>query len=228
MDFSKLPKLSQTDTPPNASESTESSSAPPQVATLWCGCGSPVPVGSRFCPSCGKTFAGSAGRSSGGILSEDIHPGEIMIAGFLGALFMLMGLSFAKWSICKLTGQTYHTNVNWTAGPNEGTEVAYFDLQGMTAWTDTGIFLFGLSMVIEALALVLISRAIAPKLSAGAALLVTAAAFAINGYIAIKMFGANTLPLLSLLAMGFSGFTLMRLWQIQQMLGSKAVVANKN
>jgi hypothetical protein len=206
MDLSKLPKFSQTPQPPPENP------PPSGNAMLFCECGAPVAAGSRFCPHCGRKFRGDEAAAS--LLAEDVHPAEIWITGFLGVIFMLMGMTFAKWAIAKMTGQPFHTMVNWTSGPKSGQEVDYFELQGFSAWTDMGVFLFGLSMLLEAIALIFVLLGKLRLAAVLLALLVTGATFLLNALVVVKLFGAGVLPILSLLAVAFAGFMVMRLWAL--------------
>src|SRR5690349_10232233 len=108
MDLSKLPKLSETD-----------KHAPPP----------PPPEAARSAetlPYDPPYNAPPTGFDLGA---------QVWLSAILGIVFMLMGRSFASFLIAKVTGQPYHTNATWTAGPNAGQEVAYYELQGYTAHT---------------------------------------------------------------------------------------------
>jgi hypothetical protein len=134
MDMSKLPRLSQT----NKGDAPEPVAGQPAVAP----------------PPAPQADVRDYERRD----PSDYDPGysvgaEVWISVILGIVFMFMGFNFARFVGATLTGQPYHTGVNWTAGENEGKEVGYFDLQGGTAYTESGIFLFGLALVLEAAAL---------------------------------------------------------------------------
>ena len=217
MDLSKLPKFSQTPPAPQEPEQTPQST----TAMLFCECGAPVAGGSRFCPHCGRKFEPKTGYADPSLLAEDVHPAEIWISAFLGLIFMLIGGTFAKWAIAKMTGQPFHTTYFWQQGPNAGKEVDYWELQGFTAFTDMGVFLFGLSMVLEALALVMILWGKLRRMSAWAALVVTCATFLLNAFIIVKLFGAGVMPILSLIVLAFAGFMIMRLWQLTKIRTAK-------
>ncbi|HSV15997.1 MAG TPA: hypothetical protein VLI90_17175 [Tepidisphaeraceae bacterium] len=184
MDLSKLPKLSNTQ-----------AEQPPASAPVASDDPTPTrPVEYRGRPSINEPELGA----------------DIWVNAIIGLLLIGMGFTFAKFLSAKLTGQPFHTNVNWTTGPNAGSEVAYFDLQGYTAWTDMGMFLFGVVLLLEAAAktaLVLrpgaVSRAILLL-----ALVLTAATTALNIYVCFKFLQAGSLPLLSGLAVAFGGWIL--------------------
>src|ERR1041385_5647802 len=48
---------------------------------------------------------------------------EVWLSAIIGFVFVLLGKNFAIYLLTKMTGQSYHTNVNWTSGPLEGQEV---------------------------------------------------------------------------------------------------------
>src|SRR5437667_12547487 len=60
----------------------------------------------------------------------------LWISIILGLLCMAIGRNFASYVIAKISGRGYHTGVNWVAGPQAGSEVGYWDLQGYTAFHD--------------------------------------------------------------------------------------------
>src|SRR5580704_12732571 len=116
MDLSKLPKLSNTQEPP--ATPTEPAIDTPAAAR---------PVADYRAP-----------------LPEPGIAGDVWFNAVVGLVLIGLGFTFARCLLAKLTGQPFHTGVNWMAGPNAGSEVSYFDLEGFTAWTDAGVFLFGL------------------------------------------------------------------------------------
>src|SRR5688572_1808735 len=79
--------------------------------------------------------------------------GAVWISIAIGAILMLFGRSFAAYLWAKARGIPHNTGVNWTAGPKAGQVVDYWELQGYTGWTDAGIFIFGLAMVLEGIML---------------------------------------------------------------------------
>ena len=131
---------------------------------------------------------------------------QAWLSGILGVICLLIGANFARWL---LSGGTWTTGVIWTAGPKAGQPVAYFELQHGQAWTETGIFLFGLALVLEAAMLLASSRA-GPgvrRATVGAALVVTALATLVNAGVAAYLVSIGvTLPLFSLLATAFGGY----------------------
>src|SRR5690348_125265 len=129
MDVSKLPKLSNTQEQVRQEQSSGATSdVPPAVAM--------PPQGRAPGASYHSREPVTAGVGA-----------EVWLSIILGLIFILIGKNFAVYSFAKLTGQTYHTNVNWTAGPNAGQEVAYPDLMGFVMLNDSAMLLFGLTLL---------------------------------------------------------------------------------
>lgn len=193
MDLSKLPKLSNTQSqepsPPAQTETGVSPSVSP----------SRFPVEYRT-PSINDPNLGA----------------DIWVNSIIGLLMIGMGFTFAQFLFAKLTGHTFHTQVNWTDGPKTGQEVAYFELEGFTAWTQMGMFLFGLVLLLEAAAKAI---AVLRPGSLGRSLLIvtlvlTAATTALNLFICLKLFGSGTIPMISGLGVAFGGWILASEWQM--------------
>jgi len=140
---------------------------------------------------------------------------EVWISLILGVVFMFMGATFARFAAAKLTGKEFHTNVNWTAGEKQGQEVAYFDLQGGTAYTESGMFLFGLALVLEGISL-LAAHMGAPGKRAlvGFALFVTLSATVYNLFCMMKLFSAGVTPLMTVLAIAIGGYMASYQWRL--------------
>ena len=191
MDLSKLPKLSETNRPPNApNQPTTTDPATAQPAVL--------------------SYRAADAHSFGP---------EIWLSAIIGIVFILLGLNFAKYVGARMTGHTYHTGVNWLVGPKEGQEVDYSDLQGFVMLNDSAVFLFGLALVFEAIVLVAITRGtrFAPGLLV-IALAVAVLATGYNAFVAILLFTAGALPLMSLLAVAFGGYIAMSEWKLLESL----------
>src|SRR5687767_12879484 len=162
MDISKLPRMSETN-----------KHAPPPVTPEQVD----PPEGARLQAAAVDYRSYEAARPGVGA--------EVWLSLIIGLILMMVGWTFARWAIATLTGQTFHTNVTWTAGPKAGQEVDYFELQGFTAWTDAGLFLFGLAMVLEAAMLAVVYSRMGGKVALTAlALLVTVLATALNLFVA--------------------------------------------
>jgi hypothetical protein len=195
MDLSKLPKLSNT----QAQEESESSPDEP-----------PVPVAPTAAPPPVEYRSRSA---YGPELGADVWVNVI-----IGLLLIAMGFTFARFLAAKITGQPFHTGVNWTAGPNAGQEVDYFDLEGYTAWTHMGMFLFGLVMLFEAAAKasVVLRPGSTSRVLLMTALALTVATTAINLFVCVKMLSIGLLPMLSGLAVAFGGWIIADEWRMLQ------------
>lgn len=179
MDLSKLPKLSQSPPPP----ADEPSDAP----------ASPVPVQPYPPP--------------GAFVNELSVGAEIWIAAIFGLIFMMLGANFGKYAIATLTGQTYHTGVNWgDDGPNTG-EVPYTQLYGHVWLSDSAMFFFGLALIVEAIFLFAANKNSRHR----NALLTTACVFAwfavaYNVFACAVLFNAGIQPIMSLLVVAFGGY----------------------
>jgi hypothetical protein len=141
---------------------------------------------------------------------------EIWISAIIGLIFLLIGRNFASYLAHVATGRTYHTNVNWVAGPKVGTEVSYPELQGHVMMNDSAMFLFGLALVLEAavfLALGMNWRLQRPLIYVGFA--VAALATIYNAIVAVILFNDNVLPIFSLLAVAFGGYAALFLWRLR-------------
>ncbi len=191
MDLSKLPKLSNT-TGPAPQQYPEPNPLPIEAALPATAAPPPQPT-----PQPMSHRPASVG-------------GEIWISLIVGILLTYLGGTFGRYLLATLSHQPFHTGVNWTEGPSAGTEVAYFELEGFTAWTDMGVFLFGLTLLFEAAAKTLL--AIKPgslsRLVLVLAIVLTAVAVLLNIVCCVKLFGIGITPLLSGLAVAFGGWIL--------------------
>ncbi len=182
MDLSKLPRLSdsasQTPPPPPQSEVPP---APPQPVTY--------------------SQPGTYHQPHG--ISPDIWFNTVV-----GIILLFVGRSFASWLIATLTGQTFHTGVEWTQASGNSGEVPYFQLQGYTAWTDAGLFIFGVVVLLEALCLALYqTRPAGPSRALVlAALALTVLCTALNLVLCIVLMSHGVFPLFSALAVAFGGY----------------------
>ena len=191
MDLSKLPKLA-------GRESNDASSAAP----------APIPL------------AQAGGFSPGSSNDENrssASPGWVLISVIIGVIFLFLGQSFARWLIATASGQPFSTGVIWSIGPKSGQPVDYWELQGAPAWTDCGMFLFGLSAIVDALAMLVCIRSrslVARTAAMTIGVLFTAVATACNLFVCIKLFSLGILPLFSLLAVGLGGYFLLEQYPI--------------
>ena len=145
----------------------------------------------------------------------------LWISLILGLLCMAIGRSFGSYAIAKLTGREHHTHFNWSDGPLVGTEVAYWDLQGFVALTDTGIFLFGLAMILEGVALAIVNSKLGgKKIVLAISLAIIAIATVINLFAAMKVMGTGLIPLMSGMAAGLGGYMAIYQWKLLRVLSS--------
>lgn len=192
MDLSKLPRLSETDK--NAPPPQPETQLPPQ-------------------PQPGQFVQYYAPPPEPGL------PAQVWLSAILGIVFMMMGWTFARFMMAKLSGQPFNTGVNWVAGPKAGQPVEYFELQGYTAYTDTAIFLFGLAMVLEAVVLVVARRNNATsRILLSFALALTVGMVIFNVIVAGMLFQAGITPLSSILAIAFGGWMAMFEWQLMKQM----------
>jgi hypothetical protein len=226
MDLSKLPRLSKTEAGANAlPDATESppaapSPAQPAPATTFCvRCAAPLRPGAKFCDSCGAP-AGVDYTTPALRVDPDLGVGiEVWISAIIGIVLMLVGRSFASYLAATLTGQSFHTNVNWIEGPKEGQEVGYWELTGYTALSDSAIFLFGLTMVVESVVLAIMNTRFKAKSQLVAvALFFTALVTLYNALAALMLLTAGVAPYSSLLAVAFGGYIAVFEWRLLQQL----------
>lgn len=192
MDFSQLPKMSDTPKPPPKDEDESQPAAPaPQRRT-------------GYPPMDGALGFGFA---------------SVWISLVLGLILMMLGANFARWSSATITGKSFPTGVEWSAGEKAGQMVEYFDLQGGTAWSETGLFLMGVALVLDAALMFAFYRRGRPSnLLLFAAILATGLALGLNVLVAIKLLSAGIMPLTTMCAVLVGG---MMLFDHVPMLGMK-------
>ena len=182
MDMSKLPRLSQSQSPPPAPGApTDPVNYEPPVRP-----GQAAPAGTPTLNY--ERPAAGAGA-------------EVYISLAIGLILMLVGRQFGTYLISRITHEAFHTGVNWMAGPNAGQEVGYWDLEGFTAWTDASLWLFGLTLVFDAIILYAAGGKRVWLVALGFALTVGVCAF--NAFVCAKLFNAGITPIMSLMALAF-------------------------
>lgn len=239
MDISKLPRMSKTDTPhndpgpadppppggagfpvgPAAPHGNPEAPVPFVTASAWCpNCGAPLAPASKFCNACGaKLQVTGSTRMSPGVGSE------VWLSLVIGVVMMLLGHSFAGYALATLRGKPYDTGVSWVEGEKAGQLVGYWELSGFSGLTDCGIFLFGLSLVLEAAVLAVAFGTFRRKTPlVGVALLLTVVATAFNLYVVAKLFSVGVMPIISLLAVGFGGYIAFYEWTVLRDLSGDA------
>lgn len=142
----------------------------------------------------------------------------------IGLLLIGLGFSFARFLAAQMTGQPFHTNVTWAQGPHAGQEVAYFDLQGFTAWSDMGVFFFGLILLFEAAAKIIATLHPGPlsRSLLGLAMALTLLTTALNLYVCARLLSVGIIPLISGLAVAFGGWIIAEEWRVLKVLRSRA------
>jgi hypothetical protein len=157
--------------------------------------------------------------------SPDIHHDEpperigadVWLSAIIGLVFLLIGRRFAFYLFSMMTGAPFHTNVNWLSGPKAGQEVAYRELEGFVFYNESAMFLFGLTLLLEAIMLSAIhSRFAFTRPLIILALLIAVLATGYNLIVALMLFSTGVLPLFSLLAVAFGGYIVMHEWRLLQ------------
>lgn len=186
MDFSQLPKMSR---PPTADTPADPSTAPiaePPVAAHY-----PQPVGYASYSPAEFGFA------------------SVWISLIAGVIFLALGQTFARWLLARVSGHAFETGVNWTDGPKSGQPVAYFELMGGTAWSDMGLFLMGVVLLLDALVIgLLATRRSPPRAIVVPLLALTGLALLLNVGVAFYLFSTGILPIVTLIAVLVGGFVM--------------------
>ena len=142
---------------------------------------------------------------------------EIWVSVIFGLIFLMLGSRFGGYGMSVLTNKTYHTGIPWIAGPKAGQEVTYPELTGKPIWSESGFFVLGLAMILDALATVAVLKNLKfakpmTRISLGIILL----AVILNVIAVYVIFQTGLMPLISLLALAVGGFSLFSRWgQIQ-------------
>ena len=190
MDFSKLPKLSET----KASEPAPAAATPP-----------------------GETPPASPPTRKMDYRPPPYEPtgvgAEVWFGAIIGLVLMLFARTFGSYLIALVAHQPFHTGVTWTAGPLDGQEVPYTQLEGGTFYSDSSIFLFGAALMIGALAqAVLASRFSRKREVAWLSLACMAAATLYNIVAIVVLLRNGVTPLMSLLCVAIGGYIVYYEW----------------
>jgi hypothetical protein len=184
MDLSKLPKLSRTGEAPKVEGAAD--------------------------PDAGHTPP-AAPRSQ---YAEPMIGAEVWISLVMGMVYLWLGGTFARYLLARFTGQEFHTHIDWMEGsPKAGQEVAYFELQGYSAWTDASMFLFGAAMIADGLML-LGSGGGRRGWLVWAGFALTAFALAMNVVTALLLMSTGVMPLMSLVAIAIGGYMAAYQWRM--------------
>lgn len=144
--------------------------------------------------------------ASDGILSLGFA--EVWIVAILALIFLLIGRNFAGYELSHVTGHPYHTNVTWNDDAHPpNTEVPYPELEGFTYFTDSGMFFFGVVLLAYAIGQAYVTMNL--RGAAAVSLLTFFIALAgtlYNLFVVVKLFRADVLPLMSILAFGLGAY----------------------
>ncbi len=126
---------------------------------------------------------------------------------------MLYTRSFGGYLLSLASGKPFDTGVIWSEGPNQGQPVPYTQLEGGTFYSDSSIFLFGVAMLIGALAqIVLASRFGGKRAIAWLSLGAMAMATVYNIVAAVILLRVGITPLISLLCVAVGGYIVYYEW----------------
>jgi len=147
--------------------------------------------------------------------------GMVWVSLILGALCIMLGRRFPSYLMARLSGREFHTQSTWSMGPRAGQEVEYWELSGSAAWTDASLFLFGLALILEALALWAISSKIGgKKIVLAISLFVVVIATVFNLYTAARVMGDNAIQLMSGIAAAMGGYMAIYQWKLLRVLNT--------
>jgi hypothetical protein len=131
---------------------------------------------------------------------------DVWFSVIIGLVLIAWGRQFISFLIAKVSGREFHTGMIFS---DSGKEVPYPELQGFVMYTESGLVLFGIALLLDAAARGTGKRALV-KLAFAASILTTL----YNGFVASKFFANNAgLPIVSLLAIAFGGFMAITQWQ---------------
>lgn len=203
MDYSKLPKFSQTPVPPPEPP-------PTTVATGFCTrCGASFAPRTRFCGSCGAP-------TDGGILyaapqsSEQVGLIEGWLSIGVGVVLLLMSPNLIRYLLSPAAFEKNNPITDATGQPLAYTKSVFF-------WGDLSITLFAIVLIMEGLVLAFARKALPVALAFG----VTVFAVAINaGYVIWMVTQGYGFQIISGLATVFGIYIAMQQWMLLQSLRS--------
>ena len=231
MDLSKLPRLSKTDVPPGSP--TESEPAPhaapggfpvvmtgdtapspapavpvEQPASFCRQCGAPLRAGARYCDSCGAPA--TPAQTGYAMPRNSIDSGggaEIWISIAIGVILLLMQPRLIQYVSHRIFGTTFLPFIH----PETGDEVPYTSL--MAFWSDLGITLFAIVLVLEGLVLAFTRKRALVMVALGLTVLTTAYNF---GYLLYTF--SSGIAILSAMAVAFGVYISIYEWRLLQQL----------
>lgn len=191
MDFSQLPKMSNTPKPSQSVDKKEIEAEETQASPA-----APREARPKNVPLDYEMYDGSFGFAS------------VWISLVLGLILLMLGANFGRWAAATLSGKEFQTGVQWTdaAGERAGKMVGYFELQGGTAWSDAGLFLMGAALLIDAVLIALYYQRKKPSVALLLfAIFFTGAAMVLNLFVAVHLFSMGILPFLTMGALLVGG-----------------------
>jgi hypothetical protein len=133
---------------------------------------------------------------------------EVWIVAILALIFLLIGRNFAGYELSHVTGHPYHTNVTWNDDAHlPNTEVPYPELEGFTYFTDSGMFFFGIVLLGYAVGQAYVTMNLRGAEAVSLLTFFIALAGTLyNLFVVVKLFRADVLPLMSILAFGLGAY----------------------
>jgi hypothetical protein len=140
----------------------------------------------------------------------------------IGGLCMLMGRMFGGYLWATIRGKEYQTGFTWSVGQKAGKNVGYWEIEGGIGWTNAGIFLFGVAMIMEGVALGMVSgNRGGKKILLAVSLAAVVLATVVNLFTAVRVFNLGQIPTMSGLAVAFGGYMAIYQWKLLRALSTK-------
>lgn len=205
MDYSKLPKLSQTPAPPP--EQPMTSDEQPDSRAFCTRCGAALAEGSRFCGTCGAPigptvgYAQPAPADAGGMMDGWLSIG-------VGIVLLLIAPNFIRYLLSPDAFEKTVTITDETGSPLPYARSVFF-------WGDLSLTLFALVLIVEGLILSFARKAPFVAFAFG----LTVLAIALNaGYIVYMMTKGYGFQFISGLATVFGVYIAVQQWALLQSL----------
>jgi hypothetical protein len=145
-------------------------------------------------------------------VEDRLFGGELWISVIVALLLIGMSRHFPAYVFDQLTGRTFHTGVIFTS---DNSEVPYPQVEGFAMLTDAAVFAFGAALLCDPILRILaaMTTGMARRGLMAISLCLMVSAVALNAFVAIKLLGANIMPLISGLAVAFGGYVAFEQWQ---------------
>jgi hypothetical protein len=215
MDFSKLPKLSQTPAPPadQPNANPAAADAPvvtPQAVELFCRCGAPIVAGTKFCAHCGASYRevlrGEGGGAAREIDGPEIGTGaEAWLSLAMGAILIFVAPNI--WKYYLTPGSFTATFTDAQGNPMPYRDTAFY-------WADLGLASFVIVMFLEALVILLARKATLVLV----AFVLTAAATVLNIYVLSRTYSLIGFQLFNAFAAAFGVYIALYEWAVYRSL----------